>query len=150
MSLFKKPILECYNLIRYTNDGFLLLHCSRNDVVRAPFDGRISITKDGCVLDNNEFQLYINHMLCDKAEEVSAGDIIGTPKVERDMAYIGLQMVRDNNTLEEVTIYLNHLDKTLSPKEIKVKGKIEAEAEKALQESIEPKPKTRKKSKKKK
>ena len=146
MFLFKKPILKNYNLMHYTADGFLLLHCSKNDVVYAPFDGKVEFIDGGCILYNNEFKLYISHIACEKEQEVSAGDIIGTPKFEKDKAYIGLKIVKDNE-LQNIATYLDHLDKSLvSKKEIKVEEKVEVEE--ISKEITVTKPKTRKKSKK--
>ena len=47
MSLFKNKLLNNYNLMEYKDD-FLLLHCSKNDFIYAPFDGKLEITDNGC------------------------------------------------------------------------------------------------------
>ena len=113
MSLFKNQILDNYNLMQYQND-FLLLHCSRNDTIRAPFSGQVEATEDGCVLYNDYFKLYISHMECDKDQEVSAGQTIGAPKMGRilgeNLAYIGLKLSYMDK-LRDVSIYLSCRDK---------------------------------------
>lgn len=138
MSLFKKSILSCYNLMHYTEKGFLLLHCSRNDVVYAPFSGIVEATEDGCILYNDKYKLYICHMVCDKSQEVSAGDRIGTPILERDMAYIGIKLYKDDE-YQNPTMYLDHMDKD----EVK-------EVKQEVKETAEVQTKTKKKSNRKK
>lgn len=112
MSLFKNQILDNYNLMQYQND-FLLLHCSRNDTICAPFSGKVEATEDGCVLYNDYFKLYISHMECDKDQEVSAGQTIGIPKMGRilgeNLAYIGLKLFYMDK-LRDVSIYLSCRD----------------------------------------
>lgn len=116
MSLFKNEILNYYNLIQYKND-FLLLHCSRNSLVYAPFDAEIKRTDDGCILHNREFDLYISHIdYTYKDNKVKAGEIIGKPIVGKAnnsmIAYIGIKICKDNE-MQEPTQYLKRIDKTL-------------------------------------
>ena len=112
MSLFKSQILDNYNLMQYQND-FLLLHCSRNDTIRAPFSGQVEATEDGCVLYNDYFKLYISHMECDADQEASAGQTIGVPKMGKisgeNLAYIGLKLFYMDK-LRDVSIYLSCRD----------------------------------------
>ena len=112
MSLFKSQILDNYNLMQYQND-FLLLHCSRNDVICAPFSGKVEATEDGCVLYNDYFKLYIYHMECDADQEASAGQTIGVPKMGKisgeNLAYIGLKLFYMDK-LRDVSIYLSCRD----------------------------------------
>lgn len=121
MSLFKTEILNYYNLIQYKND-FLLLHCSKNSLVYAPFDAEIKKTDDGCILHNREFDLYISHIdYTYKDNKVKAGEIIGKPimgKISNNsmIAYIGVKICKDNE-MQEPTQYLKRIDKTLEHKE---------------------------------
>ncbi len=120
MSLFKSEILNYYNLIQYKND-FLLLHCSKNSLVYAPFDAEIKKADDGCILHNREFDLYISHIdYTYKDNKVKAGEIIGKPimgKISNSMiAYIGIKICKDNE-MQESTQYLKRMDKTLEHKE---------------------------------
>lgn len=149
MSLFKSQILDGYNLIMYQGD-FLLLHCSKNDRVRAPFSGKIETTEDGCVLYNNYFKLYISHIQCDKDQEVSAGQTIGIPKMGRilgeNKAYIGVKLTYMDK-VRDVSIYLSHRDEDIrvakKPDEIEEEPKEEVE----VQEIPKPKRKSNKKKK---
>lgn len=137
MSLFKSQILNCYNLMQYQDD-FLLLHCSRNDMIHAPFDGKVEATEDGCILYNNDFKLYITHIDCDINQEVSAGQIIGVPKMGRVLgekkAYIGVKIYYKDE-LHDVTTYLYGIDKTIY------------EEKEEVQEVVKPKRKSNKKKK---
>ena len=149
MSLFKNQILDNYNLMQYQND-FLLLHCSRNDTIRAPFSGQVEATEDGCVLYNDYFKLYISHMQCNEDQEVSAGQIIGTPKTGRilgeNKAYIGVKLTYMDK-VRDVSIYLSHRDEDIhaakKPNEIEEELKEEVE----LQETPKPQIKSNKKKK---
>ena len=148
MSLFKSQILDNYNLMQYQND-FLLLHCSRNDVICAPFSGKVEATEDGCVLYNDYFKLYISHMQCNEDQEVSAGQIIGTPKMGRvlgeNKAYIGVKLTYMDK-VRDVSIYLSHRDEDIhaAKKSNEIEEELKEEAE--LQET----PKSKRKSNKKK
>jgi hypothetical protein len=55
MSLFKNKILDTYNVLRY-DEEYLILHCSRNDIIHVPFDGTLKITDDGCILYNEAYE----------------------------------------------------------------------------------------------
>ena len=144
MSLFKNQILDNYNLMQYQND-FLLLHCSRNDTIRAPFSGQVEATEDGCVLYNDYFKLYISHMECDADQEVSAGQTIGVPKMGKisgeSLAYIGLKLFYMDE-LRDVSIYLHHRDE-----DIHITKKPNEETEKEVEEISKPKRKSNKKKK---
>ena len=113
MSLFKKRLLNNYNLIEYKDD-FLLLHCSKNDLIYVPFDGKLKITDDGCILYNEDFELHLSHMQCTMHDDVKAGDIMGLPLVgkidNRKIAYIGVKIYHKNE-MQEPIIYLEHRDK---------------------------------------
>lgn len=112
MSLFKNRILDNYNLLQYKND-FLLLHCSRNNIIKAPFDGMVKPTEDGCILYNDYFKLHISHMQCDECKEVFAGQAIGTPKMGRilgeNKAYIGVKLTYMDSA-RDVSVYLSYKD----------------------------------------
>jgi len=128
MSLFKNEILNCYNLIQYKND-FLLLHCSRNSLVYAPFDAEIRKTDDGCILHNREFDLYISHIdYTYKDNKVKAGEIIGKPimgKISNSMiAYIGIKICKDNEMQKPIQ-YLKRIDKTLEYKDVVKEDEVE-------------------------
>ena len=120
MSLFKKPILKNYNVMHYTDKGFLLLHCSRNDVVCAPFKGEIDFEQNGCVIYNDRFKLYISHIIPTEKSRASIGDMIGTPMVERNMAYIGIKIYKDGE-IQDPLVYLNCLDKDEPKQKVEVK-----------------------------
>ena len=77
-------------------------------------------------------------MVCDKSQEVSAGDRIGTPILERDMAYIGIKLYKDDE-YQNPTMYLDHMDKD----EVK-------EVKQEVKETAEVQTKTKKKSNRKK
>ena len=113
MSLFKKRLLNNYNLIEYKDD-FLLLHCSKNDFIYAPFDGKLKITDNGCVLHSGDYKLYLSHIQCTMHDDVKAGDIIGLPMVGkinyRSIAYIGIK-IYNKNEMQEPIVYLEHRDK---------------------------------------
>ena len=113
MSLFKKRLLNNYNLIKYKDD-FLLLHCSRNDLIYVPFDGKLKNTDDGCILYNEDFELHLSHIQCTMHDDVKAGDIMGLPIVgkidNRKIAYIGVKIYHKNE-MQEPIIYLEHRDK---------------------------------------
>ena len=144
MSLFKSQILDNYNLMQYQND-FLLLHCSRNDVICAPFSGKVEATEDGCILYNDYFKLYISHMECDADQEVFAGQTIGVPKMGKisgeNLAYIGLKLSYMDK-LCDVLIYLHYRDE-----DIHVSKKIDEETEKEAEETSKPKRKSNRKKK---
>lgn len=122
MSLFKKRLLNNYNLIEYKDD-FLLLHCSRNDLIYVPFDGKLKITDDGCILYNEDFELHLSHMQCTMHDDVKAGDIMGLPIVgkidNRKIAYIGIK-IYNKNEMQEPLIYLECRDKIISNTKDKV------------------------------
>lgn len=149
MSLFKSQILDGYNLIMYQGD-FLLLHCSKNDRVRAPFSGKIEATEDGCVLYNDYFKLYISHMQCDKDQEVSAGQTIGIPKMGRilgeNKAYIGAKLTYMDK-VRDVSIYLSHRDEDIHVAKKPDETEEEPNEEVEVQEAPKPKRKSNKKKK---
>ena len=113
MSLFKSQISDSYNLVMYKDD-YLIVHCSKNHKIHAPFSGKIKATKDGCVLYNDNFKLYFTHMKCDTEGEVANGDAIGVPVVGHisnvKLYYIGVKLYyRDE--LQDVLVYFRHQDK---------------------------------------
>ena len=95
MNSYVQSILSNYNILNYKED-FLLYHCSRNEIIRTPFEGECTkINKDTCMISNDNVKLYIYH-ISDIAEgHVNTGDIIGYPIVslfKNDrIAYIGLK-----------------------------------------------------------
>ena len=115
MSLFKNKILDTYNVLRYDGE-YLILHCSRNDIIHVPFDGKLKITDDGCILYNEDFELHLSHMQCTMHDDVKAGDIIGLPIVgkidNRKIAYIGVKIYHKNK-MQEPLVYLERRDKTM-------------------------------------
>lgn len=107
--LFKYKILDYYNFLQYKDD-YAILHCSRDSVVHAPFDGKVIKINDGVIIQNINCKLYINHINAFDLKTVKAGDIIGTPRIDskiRDnIAYIGVKLyIKDE--LAEIHLYLN-------------------------------------------
>ncbi len=141
MSLFKNKILDTYNVLRYDGE-YLILHCSRNDIIHVPFDGKLKITDDGCILYNEDFELHLSHMQCTIHDDVKTGDIMGLPLVgkidNKKIAYIGVKIYHKNK-MQEPLVYLEHRDKTIRDTKNKVE-EIQAET----------KPQTKRKSNKKK
>lgn len=115
MSLFKNKILDTYNILRYDGE-YLILHCSRNDIIHVPFDGKLKITDDECILYNEDFELHLSHMQCTMHDNVKAGDIMGLPIVgkidNRKIAYIGVKIYHKNK-MQEPLVYLERRDKTM-------------------------------------
>ena len=141
MSLFKSKILNAYNILCYDGE-YLILHCSRNDFIYVPFDGKLKITDDGCILYNKDFELHLSHMQCTMHDDVKAGDIMGLPLAgqinNKKIAYIGVKIYHKNK-MQEPLVYLEHRDKTIRDTKNKVE-EIQAET----------KPQTKRKSNKKK
>lgn len=141
MSLFKKNILKQYNILSY-KDNKILLHCSRSDFVKAPFDGELK--SDGTFSKNKKI-LTISNMRLNTAMigKVKAGTIIGTPILShyegRELAYIGLTLT-ENGKLLDVLKYLRRqdIDEQLKPKKIKNKAisMEDIDIEKIAKESI--------------
>lgn len=120
MTLFQKAIIDNYNIMNYKDD-FLLLHCSRNDLIYAPFDGQIKATENGCVLHNEDFDLYISHIKYTyKNNEIESGDVLGIPTLGKvngnNIAYIGIKICYKNDIVNPI-IYLEQRDKDI--KEVK-------------------------------
>ena len=142
MSLFKKAILDYYIPMNY-DDDFILLHCSRNDKVIAPFDGSLELTDNGCVLSNKHFKLHISHVECENNTDIKMGDVIGTPLIGKisgdDIAYIGIKIHKDNK-IQDAMLYLAFMDEDI----------IEAEVWQEIKNTAEIQKKSTKKSKKKK
>lgn len=105
MSLFKKNILKQYNILGY-EDNVLILHCSKNDFVKAPFDGKLD--KDGTLSHGNK-HLIIKNVKFSTFGKVKAGDVIGVPRIKHDMAYIGLA-IYDKNGNNDIIKYLERKD----------------------------------------
>ncbi len=121
MSLFKKSLLDSYNLITYRDD-YLILHCSRNGNVYAPFDGIIKYDNNKCTLINGDIELHINHINGNIDGKVKAGDVIGQPIVGKEhavigypIAYIGVK-IYNKNELQDIVTYLNKMDKQVNEK----------------------------------
>ena len=89
-------------------------------------------------------------MQCDKDQEVSVGQTIGTPKMGRilgeNKAYIGVKLTYMDK-VRDVSIYLSHRDEDIhvakKPDEIEEESKEEVE----VQEIPKPKRKSNKKKK---
>lgn len=115
MGLFKSKILDMYNILCYDGE-YLILHCSRNDIIHAPFDGKLKITDDGCILYNEDFELHLSHIQCTMHDNVKAGDVMGLPIVgkidNRKIAYIGVKIYHKNE-MQEPLVYLERRDKTM-------------------------------------
>ena len=112
MSLFKSKILDIYNILRYDGE-YLILHCSRNDIIHAPFDGIISQNGKDYILHNTNFDLYFNHIKNVKLGKVKAGDDIGIPivdnKYQNNIATIGVK-IYNNKKISDIITYLNGKD----------------------------------------
>lgn len=111
MALFKNLLLT-YVINKFDKD-YLILHCSRTDFVKAPFDGDI-INKNGeLILKKDEFELHVSHITPIKDGSVKAGEKIGTPMVNsldgRKVAYIKVKLCK-NGVQEDIIKYLNFKD----------------------------------------
>ena len=108
MSLFKSKILNAYNILCYDGE-YLILHCSRNDFVYAPFDGTISQNGKDYILHSVNFDLYFNHINDVKLGKVKAGDSIGVPivdnKYRNNIATIGIK-IYNNKKVSDIMMYL--------------------------------------------
>lgn len=118
MSLFKKMLITSYDIIKYEKD-YLMLHCSREDFVKAPFDGELTCGNTSCVLSNDDFELYISNIAITEKhpKNIKAGHFIGKPMIQGNIAYILIKLYKNNN-LENIITYLNFKDDT----ETKVKS----------------------------
>ena len=95
MNSFAQSILSNYNILTYKED-FLLYHCSRYEIIHAPFEGEcVKVDKDTCMLSNDSIKLYIYHISNITEGHVNKGDVIGYPIVSLikndKIAYIGLK-----------------------------------------------------------
>lgn len=116
MSLFKNLFIT-YDIMKFEDD-YLMLHCSREDFVKAPFDGELTCGNASCILSNDDFKLYISNIAIteNQPDNVKAGHCIGKPMVQGDIAYILVKLYKDNN-LEDIITYLNFKDNTeIKPK----------------------------------
>lgn len=111
MSLFKNNILKQYNILKYEDD-MLFLQCSKNDVVKAPFAGKINNDKE---LVCGEYCLRFSNvnLTIKPNSKVKAGDVIGIPMVKRfegrEITGIGVSIVKKKN-LEDILVYLRRMD----------------------------------------
>jgi hypothetical protein len=118
MSLFKNLLIS-HDIMKFEDD-YLMLHCSREDFVKAPFDGELSIGNSSCILSNDDFKLYISNIAIteEQPKNVKAGHLIGKPMVQSDIAYILVKLYKNNN-LEDIITYLNFKDNTeIKPKSL--------------------------------
>lgn len=161
MALFKNLLIS-HDIMKFDGDS-LVLHCSRNDFVKAPFDGKITKGNATCVLSNGDFQLHISHIMvtCNN-ENIKAGQIIGTPMVDnkygQNIAYILIKLYKRNH-LEDILTYLKFKDNNSlfiksQPKEEKKERedkpiKAEAESVEQFKNTINSAPKKKTSSKKK-
>lgn len=157
MALFKNLLIK-YNIYKYEGD-YLILHCSREDFVKAPFNGEITKKGNNLILRTKEFKLYLSHMTALKEGKVKAGDIIGQPMVDgmfgQSAAYILVKIYKDGK-LDDIVKYLKFKDKTEENKEVVVEIKetiidevTKTEYEAVTEAEVEIKPKkttTKKKS----
>lgn len=147
MALFKNLFIT-YDIMKFEND-YLVLHCSREDFIKAPFDGEIRKGNTTCVLDNGIFQLYISHVNTLVSNgQVKAGELIAKPMIDnkygQNIAYI-LVKLHKGNQLEDILKYLKFQDDTIEePK------KVEEVKEEKSKTEIPKKKSSRKKTTKKK
>lgn len=111
MSLFKQNILSQYNILG-VEEGILYLHCSRNDFIKAPFNGKLN--KDGILSGNGKTVKFHNvTLLSDKIGKVKAGEAIAMPIMKKykgsNIAFIGLE-VRSKGVQEDALKYLDKED----------------------------------------
>lgn len=115
MALFKNLLIS-HDIMKFEND-YLILHCSREGFVKAPFDGELTCGNTTCILNNGEFSLYISHInvINVQPRKVKASDIIGRPIVDnkygQNIAYIGIKLYKADK-LQDVLIYLKLKDNT--------------------------------------
>lgn len=111
MALFKKILIK-HNIYKYS-DNYLILRCSKEDFVKAPFDGEITKRGNDLVLKTKEFKLYLSHIITLKDGKVKAGNIIGQPIIGsldgRKVAYIMVKLYMGNE-LQDIIKYLNFRD----------------------------------------
>lgn len=111
MALFKNLLLT-YVINKFDKD-YLVLHCSREDFVKAPFDGDITNKNGELILKKDKFELYISHITPLKDGFVKAGEKIATPVVDsldgRKVAYIKVKLYKDKLP-QDIIKYLNFKD----------------------------------------
>ena len=123
MSLFKTNIIK-YGAMKYV-DEYLLLHCSREECVKAPFNGELTKINGGYILSKDDFKLYITHIepIADTTN-VFVGDAIGIPMIGNEFgvnrAYASIKLYKNDN-LEDVLKYIKYKDKTDKAKTVAVK-----------------------------
>lgn len=140
MALFKNLLIK-YNIYKY-DDDYLILHCSGEDFVKAPFSGEITKKGNDLILKTKEFKLYLSHMTALKDGKVKAGDIIGQPIVGslngRKIAYIMVKLYMGNE-LQDIIKYLNFRDNiNIIEQVVKVK-ETTANVEKVVENEVESK-----------
>ena len=111
MSLFKNLFIS-YDIMKFEDD-YLMLHCLREDFVKAPFDGELTCGNTSCILSNGDFKLYISNIAImeKQPKEVKAGHLIGKPMVQGNNAYILVKLYKNDN-LEDILTYLQFKDNT--------------------------------------
>lgn len=111
MALFKNLLLT-YVINKFDKD-YLVLHCSREDFVKAPFDGDITNKNGELILKKDKFELYVSHITPLKDGFVKAGEKIATPVVDsldgRKVAYIKVKLYKDKLP-QDIIKYLNFKD----------------------------------------
>lgn len=119
MALFKK-LLTTYHLKKFEDD-YLVLQCSKEDMIKAPFDGEVINGNTMIMLKQGDYSLYIRNIKSPMINQVKAGDVIGTPIVGnvdgRKMAYIMVKLYKGQE-LQDIIKYLNFKDKTVEIKEV--------------------------------
>lgn len=113
MALFKSNIVDQYNIMNYEGDA-LLLHCSRDELIKAPCSGKLG--KNGVITYGNK-KIVFTHMnlIPESVGKVNEGDVIGIPLIENNKAYIGLA-IYNNGKKENVITYLHRKDIDNKPK----------------------------------
>lgn len=152
MSLFKNLFIS-YEIMKFEDD-YLVLHCSREDFIKAPFSGNIIKGNTTCKLSNEDFDFYISHVnTIIENGEVNAGQIIGKPMVDnkygQNIAYI-LVKLNKGNQLEDILKYLKFQDNTIEePKKVEVVKEIKKEEKSPKAETPKKKSSKKKTTKKK-
>lgn len=149
MALFKNLLIK-YDIYKYEGD-YLILHCSREDFVKAPFNGEITKKGNDLILRTKEFKLYLSHITALKEGKVKAGDIIGQPTVGslggRKVAYIMVKLYMGNE-LQDIIKYLNFRDNVDIIEKVAEVKETTAKVEEVVEDEVKPKT-TKKKSTKK-
>lgn len=152
MALFKNLFIS-YEIMKFEGD-YLVLHCSREDFIKAPFSGNITKGNTTCKLSNEDFDFYISHVnTIIENGKVNAGQLIGKPMIDnkygQNIAYI-LVKLKKGNQLEDILKYLKFQDDTIEkPKKVEVVKEIKKEEKSPKTETPKKKSSKKKTTKKK-